>query len=101
MKYGLSFEWDLTKAVWNFEKHGISFEEASSIFKDFLSITIHGAAHSSIEEERYITLGLSTRNRLIVVVHCERDDRIRIISARQANRLEKRKYEEGHPTQRN
>jgi uncharacterized DUF497 family protein len=90
----LRFEWDSKKALSNKRKHGITFEEASTIFGDPLSITIHDPAHS-IGEDRFITVGTSANGRLIVVVHTERDDIIRIISARNATRNEKRQYEQG------
>lgn len=90
----LQFEWDSKKARANERKHGITFEEASTIFDDPLSITIHDPAHS-IGEDRFITVGTSVTGRLIVVVHTEHGDTIRIISARNATRNEKRQYEQG------
>jgi uncharacterized DUF497 family protein len=90
----LQFEWDSNKAQLNKKKHGITFEEASTIFGDSLSITIHDPAHS-IGEDRFVTIGTSANGKLIVAVHTERDDIIRIISARNANRNERRQYEQG------
>jgi len=90
----LRFEWDSKKAQANSRKHGITFEEASTIFGDPLSITIPDPAHS-IGEDRFITIGTSVNNKLIVVVHTDRDDIIRIISARKAIRNEIRQYEQG------
>lgn len=90
----IKFEWDRKKAQVNKRKHGITFEEASTIFGDILSITIPDPAHS-IAEFRFITIGTSIYNRLIVVVHTERNDVIRIISARKATRNEKKEYEQG------
>ncbi|MDQ7825463.1 MAG: BrnT family toxin [Candidatus Eremiobacteraeota bacterium] len=87
------FEWDPMKARLNLEKHGISFDEASTAFQDFLSITISDPSHSE-GEERFVLLGYSHRNRLLVVVHTEQKDRIRIISARPATRKESLSYEE-------
>lgn len=87
----LQFEWDSRKARVNKRKHGITFEEASTIFDDHLSITIHDPAHS-VGENRFITIGTSANGRFIVVVHTERGDTIRIISARNATRNEKRQY---------
>lgn len=87
----LQFEWDSRKARVNKRKHGITFEEASTIFDDPLSITIHDPAHS-VGEDRFITIGTSANDRFIVVVHTERGDTIRIISARNATRNEKRQY---------
>ena len=90
----MTFEWDTRKAALNIRKHGISFDEASTAFGDLRSITIPDPYHS-IEEERFILLGRSFRGRLVVVVHTETADRIRMISARKATRAERRKYEEG------
>lgn len=90
----LQFEWDSKKAQSNKKKHGITFEEASTIFGDLLSITIADPAHS-IGEDRFITIGRSINDKLIVVVHTDRDDIIRIISARKAARNEKKQYEQG------
>jgi len=88
----LRFEWDSKKAQSNKRKHGITFEEASTIFGDPLSITIPDPAHS-VGEDRFITVGTSVDNKLLVVVHTDRDDIIRIISARNATRSERRQYE--------
>jgi uncharacterized DUF497 family protein len=90
----LRFEWDRKKAQANSRKHGITFEEASTIFGDPLSITIADPAHS-IGQDRFSTIGTSANNRFIVVVHTDRDDIIRIISARKATRNETRQYEQG------
>ena len=90
----LQFEWDSKKSLENKRKHGITFEEASTIFGDPLSITIHDLVHS-IDEDRFITIGTSVNNNFIVVVHTDRDDIIRIISARKATRNERRQYEQG------
>ena len=91
---GLVFEWDDRKAKQNIKKHGVSFEEASTVFADPLAVTIYDPLHSD-EEHRYVTLGQSQRRRLLVVVFTDRDERIRIISARVATRRERRDYEEG------
>lgn len=91
---GLTFEWDASKSVLNAEKHGVSFEEAATAFADPLSITIHDPDHS-VDEHRYVLLGSSARGRLVVVVHAERDDNIRIISARRPTRREAAAYEVG------
>lgn len=90
----LVFEWDDRKAKQNIKKHGVSFEEASTVFADPFAVTIHDPLHSD-EEDRYVTLGQSQQRRLLVVVFTDRDDRIRIISARAATRRERRDYEEG------
>jgi len=91
---GLVFEWDLEKARSNLGKHGVSFEEASTVFQDPLSLTIDDPLHSSYEE-RFVTLGMSSQNRLLVVVHTNRRDRVRIVSCRRATSREQKAYEEG------
>ena len=91
----LSFEWDESKAKSNLAKHGVSFEEASTVFGDPLSLTIPDPAHSQAED-RSIGLGQSHRRKLLVVVHTERGDNIRIISARRASRRERKSYEESN-----
>jgi len=90
----LEFEWDEDKAKGNLKKHGVSFEEASSIFGDPLALTIPDPLHSE-EEDRFVTLGESHRRRLLVVISTDRGDDIRIISARVATRRERKDYEEG------
>jgi uncharacterized DUF497 family protein len=90
----IKFDWDPRKARRNLRKHGIDFDEASTVFADTLSITIPDPDHSE-DEERWVTMGLSNRQRLLVVVHTEEAETVRIISARTADRLERRKYEEG------
>ena len=87
----LRFEWHDRKAVANRRKHGIAFEEASTVFGDSFSITIYDPVHS-IAEERFITIGMSNRNRLIVTVHTDRNNTIRIISARRAAGKEIKQY---------
>lgn len=86
------FEWDPRKAKTNFEKHGITFDEASTVFKDTLSLTIEDPLHS-YDEERLVLIGMSSKNRLLVVVHTEREESIRIISARKAVKRERKYYE--------
>ena len=89
----LRFTWDPAKATANLRKHGVSFMEASTAFADPLSITIPDPDHS-VSEERFVLIGLSNRQHLVVVAHVERGDLIRIISARPANRYERKTYEE-------
>jgi len=89
----LIFEWDTDKAKRNIETHGVSFDEASTTFKDTLSLTVHDPLHSD-KEDRFILIGSSIKNRLLVVVHTERGNKIRIISARKATKKERKKYEE-------
>ena len=79
----LSFEWDDKKAHGNELKHGISFSEACTVFGDSLSLTIHDPLHSE-SEDRFVLIGTSHKNRMLIVVYTERGDNIRIISARKA-----------------
>jgi uncharacterized DUF497 family protein len=90
---GIKFEWDPNKAARNSHKHKVTFEEATTIFQDDLSITVPDPDHS-VEETRHITVGLSSHNRLLMVAHTERGDSIRIISARELTPREKRQYEQ-------
>ncbi len=90
----LEFEWDADKAAFNLVKHGVAFEEAISVFADQLAGTLPDP--DSEGEYRFVTTGLSARGRLLVVVSSEARHTIRIISAREANRREKKAYEEGH-----
>lgn len=86
------FEWDPNKAEKNLLKHGVSFAEAATVFFDPLSITIPDPLHSE-EENRFVITGLSYQHRHLVVVHSDRGDRIRLISARPATATERRNYE--------
>ena len=90
----LEFEWDERKARENIKKHGVSFEEASTVFADPLALTIYDPLHSD-EEDRFVTLGDSEKRRLLVVAFTDRVDKIRIISARVATRQERKDYEKG------
>ena len=90
----LRFQWDPEKAAANRRKHRVSFIEATTVFGDELSSTRLDRQHAA-HEERYVTVGTSERGRLLVVVHTERGERIRIISARRATPGERRQYEEG------
>lgn len=89
----MQFEWDSAKAVENLAKHGVSFQEAATVFRDPLSATGADPDHS-IGEERFITFGVSTSGRLLVVAHTEDGDTIRIITARPATVAERKIYEE-------
>ena len=89
----MQFEWDSRKAAANLRKHKVSFNEAATVFGDFLSITVSDPAHSA-GEHRYITVGRSNLGRLLMVAHAERGERIRIISARTLTAREKRAYED-------
>ncbi len=86
--------WDATKAAANLRKHGVSFEEASTVFRDVLSATGSDPDHS-VGEQRFVTFGISNIGRLLVVSHTGEGDIIRIISARLATRRERKIYEEG------
>ena len=87
------FEWDSQKAEKNVQKHGVTFAEASSVFHDPMFITLLDDEHSD-KEERFITIGMSNKNRLVMIAHTERESRIRIISARKATKHEEKFYEE-------
>lgn len=89
----LEFEWDPVKAKLNLKEHGVSFDEATTIFRDTLSITISDPDHSD-SEDRFVDIGMSHRMQLLVVSYTERKDKIRIISARRATRAERKNYEE-------
>ena len=91
----MRFEWDPKKASANLAKHSVSFQEAATLFGHALSVTFPDP-HHSVQESRYITLGISEQDRILVVAHAERaHDIVRIISARKATRRERRFYEEG------
>jgi len=90
----LRFEWDDDKSVANRRKHGVSFEEASTVFFDDNALLISDPDHSAEDEDRFFLLGMSIRLRNLVVCHCyrEAEEVIRIVSARKANRLEREDY---------
>ena len=88
----MQFECDLEKAKHNVKKHGISFEEAVTVFYDPLSATFDDPDHS-VGEYRFVTIGLSSRDRLLVVTHAERGEVLRIINARLATTHERRRHE--------
>ena len=90
----VTVEWDARKAAANLRKHGVSFEEAASVFRDPLAMTFPDPDHS-LEESREITIGYTIKRRVVFVSHCEREDRIRIIGARLATRTERKQYENG------
>jgi uncharacterized protein len=89
----IEFEWDSAKADADLKEHGVSFDEATTVFRDTLSITIVDPDHSD-SEDRFIDIGMSHRGQLLVVSYTERKDKIRIISARRATRAERKSYEE-------
>ncbi|MHB1198267.1 MAG: BrnT family toxin [Polaromonas sp.] len=88
------FEWDDQKAASNLLKHGVSFDEAVSVFGDALALTFADTDHTDVED-RSRTYGISNKARLLVVIHTERRNGIRIISARKATRYEKGIYKNG------
>ncbi len=90
----LGFEWADDKAAANVRKHGVSFEEAATVFGDPLELTMEDPDHS-VDEFRFVTLGRSEAGRLLVVCFTERAGTIRLISAREAHRAERRRYAEG------
>lgn len=87
-------EWDNRKAAANLRKHGVSFDEAVTALEDPLAVTYRDPDHS-LEEFRFLTFGLSSSGRILVVAHTERREAIRLMSARSATRSERRAYEEG------
>ncbi|MFH1562309.1 MAG: BrnT family toxin [Nitrospirota bacterium] len=89
----MKFEWDPNKEFKNLRKHKVSFSEAATVLGDTLATTVPDPDHS-IDEDRYITVGWSNRSRLLMVAHIERGNRIRIISARELTRAERKSYEE-------
>jgi uncharacterized protein len=89
----MSYEWDLTKAAANLKKHGVSFEEAKTVFNNPLAIIFEDDGHSSLAEYREIIIGHSQQNRLLLVSFTERPQSIRIISARLTTQREREDYE--------
>ncbi len=92
----LNFEWDSHKAKINLAKHGVTFEEASTLFGDERTLTIPDPKHSHTEK-RFITLGKSDQGQLLVAVHTDRGNNIRLISARRASRKERQSHEKFFP----
>ena len=85
-------QWDSSKAASNLEKHGIDFADAATVLEDEFALTREDDEHA---EERFVTIGSDALGRLLIVVYTWRDDELRLISARPANRYERRQYEEG------
>ncbi len=90
----LIFEWDENKAKANFQKHKVSFDEAKTVFDDPYLLTFPDIEHSN-SEQRYINIGFSLKRRILIVIHTERGNIIRIISCRKATKSERKAYEEG------
>ena len=89
----MTFEWDEAKAAANLVKHGVSFDEAKTVFTDPLFVDFYDPEHS-VEEHRYITIGESKQGRLLIVAYTQRDEAIRLISAREVTSTEREAYEE-------
>lgn len=89
----MQFDWDNKKAATNLTKHGVSFEEAQTVFDDPFYVDFYDPNHS-VAEERYIIVGVSQQKRLLVVAYTERHNTVRLISAREATRKEQADYEE-------
>jgi uncharacterized DUF497 family protein len=90
----LILEWDDKKAAANAKKHGVTFQEAATVLEHVLSITFRDPDHS-VEEFRFITIGLASTGRILMVAHTDRGEAVRLISARPATRSERLFYEEG------
>jgi uncharacterized DUF497 family protein len=90
----MRFEWDKEKAASNLKKHSVSFEEAETVWQDYFYIDLFDDAHS-IEENRFIIIGESNKNRFLIVSYTERENKIRIISARELTSKERKDYEHG------
>lgn len=90
----IKFEWDPAKAESNIKKHGVTFEEAKSVFYDDYALQFYDESHSQLQEDRFLMLGTSSESNILLVCHCERGsgNKIRIISARKATKSEKRHY---------
>jgi hypothetical protein len=89
----MKFEWDQSKAASNLKKHGVSFEEAKTVFDNLLAVIFDDEAHS-VDEQREIIIGHSRQNRLLLIAFTERSGNVRIISARLATRNEREDYEQ-------
>lgn len=90
----MEFEWDKDKYKANLSKHGVSFDEAKTVFDDPFYVDFYDPDHSG-DEDRYIIVGLSQQSRLLIVSYAERKGKLRLINAREATRTEKNAYEEG------
>lgn len=91
----MEFEWDEDKARANVVKHGVSFEEAATVFDDLFNVIFRDDVHSD-EEERFFLLGLASTGRILTVCYTEREGKTRLITARPATRNERRHYEENN-----
>lgn len=91
----MQFEWDPKKAASNAKKHGVTFDEAMTVFNDFTAITFDDPDHS-VEEDRFLTIGTSSKNRVLFISHTDRSGSLRIISARKADKREREEYANGN-----
>lgn len=93
----IKFEWDKEKELKNIKKHGVSFDDASSVFYDDFAIQFYDNKHSILEEDRYLILGVSNRSKILMICYCERlsGEVLRIISARKATKNERKFYQGG------
>ena len=91
----MDFAWDDAKAALNESKHGVCFTEAMTVFADLLSLTGDDPDHSD-DKDRFLTMGMSATGRLLLVSHTDRGEKVRIISVREANRRERKDYEDGN-----
>lgn len=91
----MQFEWDKAKAANNLKKHGVSFEEAETVWEDYFYIDLFDEEHSS-DENRFLLIGESNGKRLLIVSYTERGERVRIISARELTAKERKDYEHGN-----
>ena len=89
----MNFEWDTGKARQNRRKHRVSFQEAATVFGDPLAVTYPDPDHS-ISEQRFVTVGMSSAGRVLIVAHVDRDENVRIISSRKTTQRERKHYEE-------
>jgi uncharacterized DUF497 family protein len=90
----MQFDWDKNKAKHNLSKHEVSFEEAKTVFDDPLYVDFYDPEHSE-DEDRYLLVGQSNRGRLLIISYTERDNLIRLISAREVTKTERETYEQG------
>lgn len=94
----MKFDWNPNKAAQNLKNHRVSFDEAATVFDDDLSVTFFDPDHSDVED-RYVIIGMSKENRLLLVAHADRGDYVRIISARELTNKERKAHESGHSSQ--
>jgi Uncharacterized protein conserved in bacteria len=91
----MQFEWDTEKAIANLSKHGVGFDEAATVWDDYFNIEFFDRDHSD-DEKRFLMIGESNEHRFLIISFTERDNKVRIISARELTPKERREYEHGH-----